>query len=399
MTDRCNVVASAKSETETPTDDDDALNCPPPSPENSLKLKINNKEAFQRIASSINNIVSAISLSNQTIDSLGSLQIDEKYSPPPLPHDEGGRPIAAKLVKDQAIDTTGGSTSLIPPIRGVTCIYCHTTCPNVQALVQHFEDHRKEEGYTICYVCQKSIASKSGLKRHMRTHTGEKPYQCKMCGKCFNAPGSLKRHRDGIHENKRTEPCNVCGKTYATKDSLKIHMRTHAGKRPFTCSECDKCFTLRSSLKTHIIDIHLGKKPYKCTFCPKAFSRKYPMRIHMTTHSNDRPFHCNKCERSFKTKGALTQHDKVLHCEEKKIISYRTWEPEKFACKYCGIKFVWNSLMTVHARIHKTELQQAAGSSEGLEEDQRKDISHLPSGGKAQHPTDSEAERGPGCFF
>ena len=253
-------------------------------------------------------------------------------------------------------------------IKSLTCIYCHTSCPNAQALAEHFENHQKD-GLIICYFCQKSFGDKTGMKRHMRTHTGEKPYQCKICGKRFSLPGNFKKHRD-IHEDKRTEPCGVCGKTFRRKEHLKYHMRTHTGEKPFSCTECGTCFTARYSLQIHM-NIHLGKKPYKCTYCSKAFTDKSTMRkhvrvhtgerpfrcqecwrcfgesgtlaAHMATHRNDRPYACDKCDLRFKTTGGLRQHEKV-HTGEK-----------QFACKFCGMKFLQKYNMTMHERIHTGE--------------------------------------------
>lgn len=256
----------------------------------------------------------------------------------------------------------------VDSIQSLTCIYCHTTCPNIQALAEHFENHQKD-GLIICYFCQKSFGDKTGMKRHMRTHTGEKPYQCKICGKRFSLPGNFKKHRD-IHEDKRTEPCGVCGKTFRRKEHLKYHMRTHTGEKPFRCNECGTCFTARYSLQIHM-NIHLGKRPYKCTYCSKAFSDKSTMRkhirvhtgekpfrcqecwrcfgesgtlaAHMATHRNERPFRCDKCELCFKTTGGLRQHEKV-HSGEK-----------QFACRFCGMKFLQKYNMTMHERIHTGE--------------------------------------------
>ncbi|XP_045134339.1 zinc finger protein 16-like [Portunus trituberculatus] len=281
--------------------------------------------------------------------------------------------LTPKNLQPSSDHTAGGDEAestgkTLDGIKSLTCIYCHTSCPNAQALARHFENHQKD-GLIICYFCQKSFGDKTGMKRHMRTHTGEKPYQCKICGKRFSLPGNFKKHRD-IHEDKRTEPCGVCGKTFRRKEHLKYHMRTHTGEKPFSCSECGTCFTARYSLQIHM-NIHLGKKPYKCTYCNKAFSDKSTMRkhvrvhtgerpfrcqecwrcfgesgtlaAHMATHRNERPYACDKCDLRFKTTGGLRQHEKV-HTGEK-----------QYACKFCGMKFLQKYNMAMHERIHTGE--------------------------------------------
>ena len=77
---------------------------------------------------------------------------------------------------------------------------------------------------------------------------------------------------------------------------------------------------------------------FECKKCQKKFKTKYDVKLHQTTHSEDRPFKCTTCDKMFKTKLQSTRHMK-LHLKEKTL-----------GCDKCNQKFQTQSNLTWHVQ-------------------------------------------------
>jgi len=117
--------------------------------------------------------------------------------------------------------------------------------------------------------------------------------------------------------------CGVCDKHCRSHSALKMHMRTHTGERPFDCKECGSRFVQESDLKRHMMT-HKGEKPYACSYegCGKAFTQSPHLKDHMRIHSGEKPYACSYegCGKAFTQNSNLKSHMNV-HKKADKVTS------------------------------------------------------------------------------
>ncbi|VIO99521.1 Uncharacterized protein BM_BM17839 [Brugia malayi] len=98
--------------------------------------------------------------------------------------------------------------------------------------------------------------------------------------------------------------CNVCQKEVV---NMKVHMITHTGEKPYSCSICKKNFTQLGNMKMHMLT-HTGEKPYSCPICKKNFTQFVHMKEHMMTHAGEKPYSCPICGKCSSRKQDLQAH-------------------------------------------------------------------------------------------
>jgi KRAB domain-containing zinc finger protein len=192
-----------------------------------------------------------------------------------------------------------------------------------------------------CRFCDLNFISLDEKKAHQCAYENScdpKTVYCRFCGKLLNKL-AYNRHIE-IHSSKDWI-CNICDRKLATERALKVHITTHTGNKPYKCQHCSETFINKVVLDRHM-RFHGGiARVFKCEFCPKELSsdtslKSHIQRVHRTSAQ------CELCKEIFPTRDHMKDHLNAFH--------------EPSICQYCNKSFALPRYLKMHEKLHNDDL-------------------------------------------
>ncbi|KAJ0004458.1 hypothetical protein NQD34_010672 [Periophthalmus magnuspinnatus] len=133
--------------------------------------------------------------------------------------------------------------------------------------------------------------------------------------------------------------CTICDIDFSSEFAFRVHMSSHTVDKPFKCPICDSSFSKANSLKMHIYK-HTKDYPFMCPECGKGYADKDKLKGHMSVHTGQKPFACKVCGSTFTAKTNLHRH----------MRSHTGTKP--YICAECGRGFTRSRTLKDHMTVH-----------------------------------------------
>ncbi|XP_010014865.1 PREDICTED: zinc finger protein 493-like, partial [Nestor notabilis] len=251
-----------------------------------------------------------------------------------------------------------------------------------------------------CQHCSYATTVHSNFRLHLKLHTDERQFVCKECNKAFKTSNDLQKH--SLIHVKNGYKFGHCFYVDSCLEDLEWHREMHVGMCPqrdfgssegsnsvrsllgskvcglqpdvqgaeendllaesqpqyYQCAECEYATYILSNLKLHV-RTHTGERPYSCSVCQKKFRTSSHLKRHEVMHYNSDYLKCRNCDFSTNKWLSLKQH-LASHSREESSSSGCLYEQKQlpvktYTCEECGYCTVHNGNLKLHMRIHTGE--------------------------------------------
>ena len=184
---------------------------------------------------------------------------------------------------------------------------CSSTFKSRNALNVHIYKHQGKR--FACDQCPALFSSKASMQQHMVRHGAvEARFACPHCPRHFIYGSILRCHVASAHSAERHCVCEVCGATFTCNSALNAHKLSHQEERPHVCAMCGATFKRKQILDRHVRFVHNREVAARCEQCDKGFPTQHKLKVHMRSHTGERPFSCPLCQKRFSQRSHVRSH-------------------------------------------------------------------------------------------
>ncbi|XP_057321589.1 zinc finger protein 239-like [Microplitis mediator] len=195
----------------------------------------------------------------------------------------------------------------------------------------------------VCHGCNKLFMSAEKYNEHVLiNHKNRKSLKSDGFNtepnKKLNFPISLEEKN--IYEH----TCPHCTFTSKEMSGLKVHLASHSDDRPYQCPDCNRAFKTKSYLNNHL-RLHSSYLPYKCPDCAFESTRPNDLKRHARVHTSKKLYECDICKNKFTQLSKLKLHKIAHHANSFVNVT--------LACSFCAKKFSDSYSLMLHKKIHR----------------------------------------------
>nr|XP_039253006.1 zinc finger protein 148-like isoform X1 [Styela clava] len=144
-----------------------------------------------------------------------------------------------------------------------------------------------------------------------------------------------------------------CNYTYRYQDKrrlshgrhkLRLHMSTHTQERSYACPWCGNLYVNLTKLIDHFTrQTSIENHTFQCTHCSRTFASERILKDHMRHHVNH--YQCPKCAMTCPNPSALKHHMRYKHSNDR-----------PYACEFCEYRSKEPHDLQIHMQFHQSDL-------------------------------------------